>query len=166
MEHLAVVAGVAVVACAYVWMIYKITGAPRFPWGAAAVGAVLGLALTLLIIEAGWAHVTSTHPELRRAYKVAVQTTGAKPCRGHAHLMYAALESWEEARATWTGRPPLATRCSVKIAFGLERTSWPHLCTLMEHEVWHLLGRGHEPDGVMLSWYREPSPACRAVVSK
>jgi hypothetical protein len=107
-------------------------------------------------------------PSMARARELAESHWGATPCDGAVVLAWAPLEPGTNATASW--RNPThawdnaGENFDCRIDFNTRADfDWPKLCTVMTHEIGHLLGRQHtgDPGDVMAALYSQPLPECR-----
>lgn len=105
--------------------------------------------------------------EFQRAVDVAQAHWSAVPCQGQVRFSWQGLEPLTNARATWSNptdawsNPGANFGCTV-VLNSLTQYDFPMLCTVMAHELGHLLGRQHEAqDGQLMSpVYSTPLTAC------
>ena len=106
-------------------------------------------------------------PEFQRAVGIAQAHWGTVPCQGQVHYTWQGLEPLTNARATWSNPTDawnnVAANFDCTVVFNaLTQYDFPMLCTVMAHELGHLLGRQHEArDGELMSAiYSAPLPEC------
>ena len=108
-------------------------------------------------------------PAFQTAQRVAGEHWGAAACNGQVTFTWAALEQGTNATAAW--RNPTHAWDNTGENFDCVITlntnadyDLPSLCTVLAHEMGHLLGRQHaEQDGDLMSpLYSEALPACAA----
>lgn len=105
--------------------------------------------------------------EFQRARDIAQAHWGAVPCQGQVQFSWQGLEPLVNARATWSNPTHawenVGANFNCTVVFNaLTQYDFPMLCTVMAHELGHLLGRQHElRDGVLMSAiYSAPLPEC------
>ena len=105
--------------------------------------------------------------EFQRARDIAQAHWGAVPCQGNVTFSWQGLEPLTNARATWSNPTDAWNNaganfdCTV-VFNALTQYDFPMLCTVMAHELGHLLGRQHDAqDGQLMSAiYSAPLPEC------
>lgn len=125
----------------------------------------------LVTAPAAWGSSEQDFPvggaEFQRAFGIAKAHWGTAPCRGKVTFTWAGLEPQTNARATWSNptdawnNPRANFDCSI-VFNTLTQYDFPMLCTVMAHELGHLLGRQHEEaEGQLMSpIYSTPLPEC------
>jgi len=105
---------------------------------------------------------------MTQAWNQAVGHWQATPCHGHVKIQWAALDPSVNALAHWAAtdpsRPETFTNCSITFNTA-QPYDYPMLCTVMAHEVGHLLGQPHGGDtrgSVMSETYYGPVGPCGA----
>ena len=99
------------------------------------------------------------------AYEAAVGYWGATPCGGAVTMVWSPMDVGHNALSTWMTVDPKApaTFTDCRIAFNpAVEFDPPKLCTIMLHEVGHLLGQAHvtQAGQLMSEYYAGPVPAC------
>jgi hypothetical protein len=111
------------------------------------------------------AALTADDPQAVAAYAVARQHWKAEPCDGAVRIRWTRLERGLNALARWWARsldaPETYYACRIDLN-RVEDWDWPKLCTVVVHEVGHLLGLPHsaDPDDVMHETYGAPLERC------
>jgi hypothetical protein len=105
--------------------------------------------------------------DFQRARDIAQAHWGAVPCGGQVTFTWQGLEPLTNARATWSNPTDAWNNAGANFDCGvvfnsLTQYDFPMLCTVMAHELGHLLGRPHEAsDGQLMSAiYSAPLPEC------
>ncbi len=106
-------------------------------------------------------------PSLEAAQRIAHAHWGGVPCAGTVEIRWAQLDGDTNATASWRNptdawnNPAENFDCTVELNSGMEY-DWPKLCTVVAHELGHLLGRRHadDPRDLMAPVYSGELPAC------
>ena len=106
-------------------------------------------------------------PSLRLARELAEAHFGAAPCSGQVTVRWSSLAEGTNATASWRNptdawsNPTANFDCGIDFNTGADY-DWTKLCSVMAHEIGHLLGRQHV-DAVadlMAPQYTAPLPVC------
>jgi hypothetical protein len=105
--------------------------------------------------------------EFQRAHAIAQAHWGAVPCQGAVRFEWVGLEPLTNARATWSNPTDAwgnaAANFDCHVAFNaLTQYDFAMLCTVLTHELGHLLGRQHDPQAgqLMSAIYTAPIREC------
>jgi Matrixin len=147
---------------------HRLSASARIPAVACAV------AIALLLIATSAASAASAGQRfpvggtvMQAAWGVAVKHWGAVPCGGAVRMSWRAMGPEFNAVSEWLATDPRqpATYSSCNIVFNdAIAYSRARLCSVMVHEVGHLLGREHtrRHGDVMNEFYEGPIPVCRS----
>jgi hypothetical protein len=106
-------------------------------------------------------------PAIEAAKATAAAHWGAQPCGGQVTLTWTPLDMGTNATATWRNptdawnNPGENFDCRIDLNPGAD-FDYPKLCTVLTHELGHLLGQQHDPNSgqLMSAYYTGPIPAC------
>ena len=106
-------------------------------------------------------------PAITEARRLAEQHWGTAPCGGNVEIAWASLDADTNATAGWRNPTDAWNNagenfdCRVEFNAGADY-DWPKLCTVMTHELGHLVGQPHSdrPGELMSPIYTDPLPAC------
>ena len=106
-------------------------------------------------------------PAMAAARQIAEQHWGTPPCGGNIVIAWAQLDEETNATAAWRNPTDAWNNAGENFDCHIEFNArsdfdWPKLCTVMTHEVGHLVGQPHADIGgqLMSPVYSEPLPAC------
>lgn len=143
---------------------------PSAPARTSAAACAVAVALVLLTAASAFAGASARYPAdgaaMQRAYGTALKHWGATPCGGAVHLSWRAMGPEYNAVSEWLAldprQPSTYSDCNVVFNDAIAFTE-PRLCTVMVHEIGHLLGRRHTHTrgDVMSEYYEGPIAACR-----
>lgn len=140
----------------------------------ALVAAFMTLTLTLTMSVAAQAQTdpSARFPasgfHMRAATAVAAAQWGQNPCQGQVKLSWQAMDIGLEAQAQWLA-PDISDIKDPSSWMGCEIVfnssagySFVKLCSVLVHEMGHLLGREHTgARGIMAERYSRPAASCR-----
>ena len=102
------------------------------------------------------------------ARQIAEQHWGTAPCGGSVNIVWAQLTDDTNATAAWRNPTDAWNNAGENFDCQIEFNArsdfdWPKLCTVMTHEVGHLVGQPHSDAGgqLMSPVYSDALPACR-----
>src|SRR4051794_21374937 len=105
------------------------------------------------------------------ARQISAAHWGTDPCNGQVALEWVSLDDTVNAQSSWTNptsaydNPGQNGDCKVQFNATAE-FDWPKFCTVMVHELGHLVGKPHaaDPRDVMAAYYTVPLAACTATL--
>ena len=108
-------------------------------------------------------------PALESSKAIAAAQWGAQACNGVFEITWAALDAGTNATASWRnptdawGNPGENFDCRVTLNTQAD-FDFPKLCTVVTHEIGHLVGRQHDAASgrLMSAFYTTPLAACTA----
>jgi hypothetical protein len=104
-----------------------------------------------------------------KAQEVATAHWGAQPCNGQVSLTWAKLDPQTNGTASWKNPTDAWNNVAENFECQIELNTdagfdFPKLCTVLAHEIGHLLGNQHaeQPDLLMSPYYSTALPECVA----
>jgi hypothetical protein len=106
-------------------------------------------------------------PAMIQAELIATKYWGASPCGGAVSVSWTDLDPSINGSSTWWnpvsayGNAGANSQCKITLN-QVQDFDWPMFCTVIVHEVGHLLGQQHttDPASVMYPVYVSPIPQC------
>ena len=105
---------------------------------------------------------------MEQSRAIAVAHWGANPCGGAYTLTWSPLDIGTNATASWRNPTDAWNNAGANFDCRIDINpqadfDFPKLCTVMTHEIGHLLGRQHDdnPGQVMSAYYTSPLAACQ-----
>ena len=105
---------------------------------------------------------------MEAARSIAVAHWNANPCGGAYTLTWTPLDAGTNATASWRNPTDAWNNAGANFDCRIDINpqadyDFPKLCTVLTHEIGHLLGQQHDPNAgqLMSAYYSTPLPACQ-----